>query len=83
MKTIDAYTPRFLIHSNQGRIQGGDWCARPPKTYESNFTHHKFVQENNTRVAILSTHQVTLAIVLSQQCCVKHTLISLTVAKPL
>jgi len=29
----------------QGRIQGGDgWGDRPPKTYESNFVHHDFVQ---------------------------------------
>ena len=24
----------------QGWIQGGDWGDRPPKTYESNFSHH-------------------------------------------
>jgi len=30
----------ILYNIRQGRIQGGDWGDRPPKTYESNFIHH-------------------------------------------
>jgi len=28
----------------QGRIQGVDWDDRPPKTIESDYIHHDFVQ---------------------------------------
>jgi len=61
----------------QGRIQGGR--SPPPKTYESNFIHHDFVQfrkQHSRLKAILSS------IVFLQQCCEVY-FISLTAAKPL
>jgi len=50
----------------RGGSKGGDWGDRPPKTYESNFFHHDFVQfgkQHSRYKAILPS------IVLSQQCC--------------
>jgi len=32
----------------RGGSRGGDWGDRPPKTYESNFFHHDFVQFGKT-----------------------------------
>ena len=63
----------------QGGSRGGDWGDRPPKTYESNFFHHNFVQFGKQH----SRYKVILSsIVLSQMCC-EVNLISLTAAKPL
>jgi len=51
----------------------------PPKTYESNFIHHDFVQFGKQH----SRYKVILSsIILSQQCCEVY-FISLTVTKPL
>jgi len=51
----------------RGRSSGGDWGDRPPpKTYESNFIHHDFVQfgkQHSQYKAILPS------IVFSQQGC--------------
>jgi len=44
-----------------GSIQGGD----PPKTYESNFIHHVFVQFGKQH----SRYKAILPSILSQQCC--------------
>ena len=70
-------TGSFLV---SGADPGGsDWGDRPPKTYESNFIHHNFVQfekQHSRYKAILSSN------VLSQQCCEVY-IISLTVAKAL
>ena len=50
----------------QGRIQGGDRGDCPPKTCESNFIQHNFVQF----VKQHSRYKATLSsIVLSQECC--------------
>jgi len=52
-----------IINSGQGRIQGGN---HPPKTYESKYIHHDFVQfakQHSRLKAILPST------VLSQQCC--------------
>jgi len=37
-----------LLHSSGAVPGGGDWGDRPPKTYESNFFHHEFVQFGKT-----------------------------------
>jgi len=64
---------------NQGWIQRGVMGAIAfPRTYESNFIHHDFVQfgkQHSRYKAILSS------IVLSQQCCEVY-FISLTVVNP-
>ena len=63
----------FLASLNQGRIQGAR--SPPPKTYESNFSHHDFVQFGKQH----SRYKASLpSIVLSQQCCEVY-FISLTV----
>jgi len=56
------------VDSTQGRIQGGreSGTIAPPKTYESNFFHHNFVQFGKKR----SRYKAMLtSIVLSKQCC--------------
>jgi len=58
--------------------EGGDWGDGPPKTYESNFFRHDFVQfgkQHSRCKAIL------LSVVLSQQSCEVY-LMSLTVENP-
>ena len=60
----------------QGRVQEGG--RLPPKTCESNFSHHEFVQfgkQHSRYKAILPSN------VLSQQCCEVY-FISLTVVNP-
>jgi len=68
--------------SEQGWINGdlgSDWGNCPPKTYESNFIHHDFVQFKKQHLRLKAILSST---VLSQQCCEVY-FISLTVAKPL
>jgi len=55
-----------MIRVGAGADRGGD---RPPKTYESNFIHHDFIQFGKP------------SIVLSQKSCEVH-VISLTVENP-
>jgi len=45
LATFQVSSCSFCVTTMQGRIQGDDWGDRPPpKTYESNFIHHDFVQ---------------------------------------
>jgi len=85
--TLEARSPRKHL----GGPGVGD-RPPPPKTYESNFTDHDFVQfgkqhiKTNSFIFILSHcsryKAILLSIVLSQQCCEVY-FIPLTVAKPL
>jgi len=59
-----------------GRIQGD---YRRPKTWESNFIHHIFLQSGKQH---LRYKAILPSIVLSQQCCEVY-FIFLTVANPL
>ena len=61
----------------RGESRGGD-CP-PPKTYESSFVHHYFVQFEKQHLRIRSF--CGWSIVLSQLCCEAH-FISLTVVDP-
>jgi len=73
---------RYLasVQYKQERIQGGDWGDRPPKTYESNFIHHAFVQfrKRHWRLKVILS-----SIVLSQQPCEVYFIPLYAVAKPL
>jgi len=51
---------------NQGRIQGGDWDDRAPKTIESDYIHHDFVQfgkQHSRYKAILSSTVLSRSVV--------------------
>jgi len=42
-KKISTVLAVYCLRS-RGGSKGGDWCDHPPKTYESDFIHHDFVQ---------------------------------------
>ena len=75
----------LLVRSPRNRSRGGsrvgNWgdSPPPPKTYESNFIHHDFVQfrKRHSRYKAYSS-----SIVLSQQCCEVCFISLYTVVKP-
>ena len=60
---------RWISLRGSGGSRGSDWGDRPPKTYESNFFHHDFVQFGEQH----SRYKAILTSIVLPQSVVKYT----------